>query len=71
MTKREEILERVKNLSLSLETENFDNMYQFDFNEKNSISNFTIAQNIAKGLLKHEIVQTNECESKSVETIKM
>lgn len=46
-------------------------MYQFDFNEKNSISNFTIAQNIAKGLLKHEFVQTNECESKSVETIKM
>jgi hypothetical protein len=70
-TKRDEILERVKSLALSLEIENFDNMYQMDFNEKNFNSNFSVAQNIAKGLYKHEFVQTNECESKAVETIKM
>jgi hypothetical protein len=70
-TKRDEILERVKSLALSLEIENFDNMYQMDFNEKNFNSNFSVAQNIAKGLYKHEFVQTNECESKAVETMKM
>ena len=70
ISKREQVMQRIKSLALTLEEENFD-MFEIDYSSKTTGNNFSIADNLAKGVFKHETVQTPELESKSIETIKM
>lgn len=66
-SKKEEVLERIRGLGLTLEEERYDNMFQLEYYGKS----YANAENLARGLYKNELTQTREKESKSTETEKM
>ena len=70
ISKREQVMQRIKSLALTLEEENFE-MFEIDYSSNTTGNNYSLADNLAKGVFKNETVQTPELESKSIETIKM
>jgi hypothetical protein len=67
LTKKQEILNRIKGLGVELEEEKFNNMLQVDYSDKS----YSIAENLAKGIYKNEYIQTRELVSKQTETVKV